>query len=301
MVASQAQDGQQSDEAGEQPHRQHHGDGPTLGHGGEARKRAIDADETLHGHGGAEQQRAKAIKHHGHPHEVAEVAVWVQDTPVEARQMEGNHDGPRDQETGKVRDHQATQENQERGSGSVAGPVEGLGQNYESNKVGDEAQSAEGGRKVSRGDGALSYEGGAVDGVAERGVIGGGRGVHGGGVGGLEHHLGVMCFISLPNPEDEKRGNKFWGLLCRYSCEKSKKKQASCWLVVENGHKTYHLRKLPLTLSTRHAHLYQHATARPTQTEIDRGGVERCISCQETTAAQANESSRFLNRQLALL
>lgn len=224
VVASQAHDRQQSDEAGEQPHRQHHGDGPTLGHGGEARKRAIDADEPLHGHGGAEQQRAKAIKHHGHPHEVAEVAVWVQVTPVEARQMEGNHDGPRDQETGKVRDHQATQENQERGSGSAVGPVEGLGQNYESNEVGDEAQSAEDGRKVNRGDDTLLFEGGAVDGVAERGVVGGGRGVHGGGVGGLEHHLSVMCFISLPNPEDKKRGNIFWGVLRRYSCEKPKKK-----------------------------------------------------------------------------
>lgn len=200
VVASDAHYRQQRYEAGKHPHRQDQGDRPTLGHGGEAGKRVIDANETFHGHGGAEQQWAKAIKHHGHPHEVAEVTVWVQLAPVEVCQVEGNHDGPCDQETRKVRDHQAAQENQERGSGSAVFPLEGLGQDYESDEVGDETQSAEAGRVVHRGAGAVLEKGGAADGVAARGVVGVGRCVHGGRSGrtGASNECDVFHFTPEP-------------------------------------------------------------------------------------------------------
>lgn len=145
--------------------------------------------------------------------------------------MEGNHDGPCDQETHKVRDHQATQENQERGSGSALCPAEGLDQDYESNEVGDETQSSEDGREVLRGNDVLVVEGGAVDGVAERGVVGRGGGVHGGGAGGLRHHWNVMRFMSLFNLKENKKKTRF-RLFCHCNC---KTKYAK--FVVKNRHK----------------------------------------------------------------
>lgn len=213
VVAPQDGYRQQSYETSTQPHHQDHIDRPILGHGSEAHKRAVDADEALHGHGGAEQQRAEAVKHHGHPHEVAEVAVWVQQAPVKVCLVEGKHDGPCDQEPEKVRDHQATQENQERGSGPASCPVEGLDQDYESDEVGNETQSGEDGREVGRGDGGVVLEGRAVDGVAERSVVGKGRGVHGGGAGGLRRHLSAMHFISLFNLKENRKKKKFQGVL----------------------------------------------------------------------------------------
>lgn len=76
----------------------------------------VDANEALHGHGGTKQQWAKAIKDHGYAHEVAEVAVWIYLVPIEMRNMEGDHNGTCDQETHKISNHQASQEDQEGGA-----------------------------------------------------------------------------------------------------------------------------------------------------------------------------------------
>lgn len=77
VIASNADKGQQRYAAGDEPHHQHHGHCPALGHAGGACKWTVDAHEALHGHGGTKQQWAQSIEDHGHSHEVAEVAVRI--------------------------------------------------------------------------------------------------------------------------------------------------------------------------------------------------------------------------------
>lgn len=77
VVAPNAHWRQQCYAAGDQPHHQHHGDCPALGHAGGACKWTVDANEALNGHGGAKQQWAQSVENHGHTHEIAEVAVRI--------------------------------------------------------------------------------------------------------------------------------------------------------------------------------------------------------------------------------
>lgn len=180
MVAPNARQGQQSYAAGNEPHRQHHGDCLALRHAGGACKRMVDANEALHSHSSTKQQRAQSVEDHGHAHEVAEVAFRVQLAPVEVRLVEGDHDGPRDQETHEVGDHQAAQEDEEEGARAVVRPPEGLDKNYEGDEIGGETQSAEDGGEI--GDAAGVVERRSVNGVAKRGDVGRwqGRVIHGG-------------------------------------------------------------------------------------------------------------------------
>lgn len=106
VVAADAYQRQQRYGAGDQPHQQQHWNRPILGETGVARERTVDADETLSSHGGAEQQWAQSVKDHGHAHEVAEVAVWVHNLPIEVCDAEGEHDGACGQQTHEVCDHQ---------------------------------------------------------------------------------------------------------------------------------------------------------------------------------------------------
>lgn len=93
VVAADAYQRQQSHRTGDQPHQQQHGNRPILGETGVACERTVDAYEALGSHGGAEQKRAQSVKDHRHAHEVAHVAVWVHELPIELCDTEGEHDG----------------------------------------------------------------------------------------------------------------------------------------------------------------------------------------------------------------
>lgn len=111
------------------------------------------------------------------------MAVWVYLSPIEVRDMEGDHNGACDQKTHEVSDHQATQEDKEEGSWSAMCPPERLYENYEGDEVGGKTQKAENGWEVGWGDGRGVREWRAVDGVAEWGGVVGewrDRGIHDG-------------------------------------------------------------------------------------------------------------------------
>lgn len=111
--------------------------------------------------------------------------MGVQFAPVEVRDVEGDHDGARDQKPHEVGEHQTAEEEQEGGTRAALGVVERLGQHHQSEEVGAEAESAEHGREVRRGDGVVVSERRAVVGEAQRnrfvrsdGVAGGERWNH---------------------------------------------------------------------------------------------------------------------------
>lgn len=182
VVATDAHHGQQGHAAGNQPHQQQHGNRPIFGEAGVARERTVDPDETLGGHGGAEQQWAQPVKDHRHAHEVAEVAVWVHDLPVEVSDAEGEHDGACGQQAHEICDHQPPEQDEEGGARLAVSPLERLDEDAEGHQVGEEAQRGEDGGEVERGDGGRVLEGRFVEGVAEGSPVAGGqgRGVHGG-------------------------------------------------------------------------------------------------------------------------
>lgn len=143
MVAADAHQREQGYRAGDQPHQQQHGNRPVLGETGVARERTVDADETLGSHGGSEQQRAQSVKDHRNAHEVAQVAVWVHNLPIEVCDMEGDHDGACGQQAHEICDDQPPQEDQEGGPRLALCPLVRLDKNIEGDQVEEETQRGE--------------------------------------------------------------------------------------------------------------------------------------------------------------
>lgn len=126
-----------------------------------------DANKSLHGHCGTQKKRAQTIEHHGHAHEVAEVTVRVQVHPVEACNVERDHNGSSDQQAHEVSHHQAAQEQKKGRARAAVCLPKGLDQHHKGKQIGAEAQQTEHNREVGRSDGVCDCEWGSVNGKAE--------------------------------------------------------------------------------------------------------------------------------------
>lgn len=158
LVVAQTHDGQDPDEASKRQDQKHGAQGPPFGHVGGPGEGSVNPHEPLDGHGGSQQQRTKPKEDHGQAHEVAKVAVGIHLFPDEFIVMVGEDNGACHQQTGKISDHQAAEEDEEGGARAALGSPVGSQEHTESKEVGGEAEAGEDGGEQMGSDGIVQSD-----------------------------------------------------------------------------------------------------------------------------------------------